>query len=43
MGSVDEIPRTHKAAVYDKPGQLSIKVIDQETPVPATGEVLVKL
>ncbi|KAL2206877.1 GroES-like protein [Sarocladium strictum] len=43
MGSIYEIPRTHKAAVYDKPGQLSIKVIDQETPVPATGEVLVKL
>jgi alcohol dehydrogenase, propanol-preferring len=43
MSSVTEIPRTYNAAVYDKPGQLSIKVVELDTPVPAAGEVLVKL
>lgn len=38
-----DIPKTHKAAVYDKPGSLSIKVVDVETPEPGAGEVLVRL
>lgn len=37
------IPHTHKAVVYDKPGEISTKVIDVETPSPAAGEVLIRL
>jgi hypothetical protein len=37
------IPKKHKAAVYDKPGTLSIKVTEIDTPEPAQGEVLVRL
>lgn len=40
---IKEIPKTHKAAVYDKPGTLSTKVVDVETPAPGPGEVLVRL
>lgn len=44
MASADvEIPRTHKAVVYDQPGKLSTKVVDLETPEPQAGEVLIKL
>lgn len=38
-----EIPKTQKAALYDKPGTLSIKVSEIETPEPQAGQVLVKL
>ena len=37
------IPATHKAAVYDKPGQISIKVQEEKTPEPGPGEVLIQL
>ncbi|BEI80840.1 hypothetical protein CcaverHIS002_0113690 [Cutaneotrichosporon cavernicola] len=37
------IPKKHKAAIYDKPGTLSIKVTEIDTPEPAQGEVLVRL
>jgi len=33
----------NRAAIYDKPGELSIKVVDLEIPEPGAGEVLVKL
>ncbi|ERF76589.1 Alcohol dehydrogenase 2 [Endocarpon pusillum Z07020] len=39
MGSV-EVPKKHKACVYDKPGTISIKVEEIDTPEPGTGEVL---
>jgi propanol-preferring alcohol dehydrogenase len=38
-----EIPKTHKAAVYDKPGTISTKIEVVDTPEPGPGEVLVNL
>ncbi|RBR14411.1 hypothetical protein FVER53590_04343 [Fusarium verticillioides] len=43
MAIVTNAPSSHQAAVYDKPGELSTKVVDIETPSPSAGEVLVKL
>ncbi|KAM5347443.1 hypothetical protein ACJ41O_010448 [Fusarium nematophilum] len=43
MATAVTIPSSYKAAVYDKPGQLSTKILELETPSPATGEVLVEL
>ncbi|KAF2095784.1 GroES-like protein [Rhizodiscina lignyota] len=37
------IPRTYKAVEYDKPGTISTKVVERQTPEPRTGEVLVRL
>ena len=37
------IPKQHKAAVYDKPGSISTKVVDVDTPEPGPGEVLINL
>jgi alcohol dehydrogenase, propanol-preferring len=42
MGSV-EVPKKHKAIVYDKPGSISTKVEEVDTPEPGVGEVLVNL
>lgn len=39
----ESIPKTYKAAVYDKPGTLSTKVVDLETPEPGYGQVLIRL
>ncbi|KAI0400180.1 alcohol dehydrogenase-like protein [Xylaria palmicola] len=41
--STPDIPKTHKACVYDKPGSCSIAVQDVPTPEPGVGEVLIKL
>jgi alcohol dehydrogenase, propanol-preferring len=38
-----EIPKTYKAAIYDKPGTISTKVVELETPEPGPGEVLINL
>ncbi|CZR55270.1 related to alcohol dehydrogenase, class V [Phialocephala subalpina] len=38
-----EIPKTYKAAVYDKPGEISIKITELQTPEPGPGEVLVRI
>lgn len=43
MESVDHLPLSYKAAVYDKPGDLSIKITEKTMPVPGPGEALVKL
>ena len=44
MATADvEIPKTHKAAVYNKPGDISTEVKDVNTPEPGAGEVLIKL
>lgn len=44
MATADvQIPKTHKAVVYDKPGTISTKVLELETPEPGPGEVLVNL
>lgn len=37
------IPKTHKALIYDKPGEISTKVVEIETPEPGAGEILVKV
>lgn len=42
MGSID-IPKKHKAAVYDKPGSISTKIEELDTPEPGPGEVLINL
>jgi propanol-preferring alcohol dehydrogenase len=42
MASV-EIPKKYKAAVYDKPGSISTKIVDLDTPEPGPGEVLINL
>ena len=42
MGSV-EIPKKYKALVYDKPGEISTKIEELDTPEPGVGEVLINL
>lgn len=37
------IPAKYKAAIYDKPGTVSTKVVELDTPEPKLGEVLVRL
>lgn len=34
---------THKAVVYDKPGKISTRIIEVETPKPGPGEILVNM
>ncbi|KAK7943249.1 uncharacterized protein PG986_012362 [Apiospora aurea] len=45
MASTDDsnVPKTHKACVYSKPGSCSIAIREVETPDPGPGEVLVQL
>ncbi|MCJ1397092.1 hypothetical protein MMC11_000284 [Xylographa trunciseda] len=43
MASTVEIPKQHKACVYDKPGTASTKVEMIDTPEPGPGEVLINL
>lgn len=43
MAAADTLPATFKAAVYDKPGSVSTKVVDLDMPKPGLGEVLIKL
>jgi propanol-preferring alcohol dehydrogenase len=38
-----DIPKKYKAIVYDKPGTISTKIEELDTPEPGAGEVLVKL
>lgn len=38
-----DIPATYKAVVFDRPGEISTKVVELETPKPGPGEVLVRL
>lgn len=38
-----KIPKTHRAAVYDDPGKVSIAIKEVETPEPGPGEVLIHL
>jgi hypothetical protein len=42
MASV-EVPKKHKALVYDRPGSISTKIEELDTPEPGVGEVLVNL
>ncbi|KAI9689264.1 MAG: hypothetical protein M1820_010175 [Bogoriella megaspora] len=37
-----EIPKSHKAIIYDQPGTISTKVVEVETPEPGPGEILVR-
>ncbi len=44
MATADvQIPKTHKAAVYDNPGSISTTVKEVNTPEPGAGEVLIHL
>ncbi|KIW01724.1 uncharacterized protein PV09_06901 [Verruconis gallopava] len=43
MAANEEIPKKYKAAVYDKPGTISTKVVELDTPEPGIGEVLIRL
>ncbi|BCS28422.1 putative secondary metabolism biosynthetic enzyme [Aspergillus puulaauensis] len=38
-----EIPKTHKAVVYDKPGDISTRIVELATPAPGPGQILVKI
>jgi len=38
-----DIPRKYKACVYDKPGTISTKIEELDTPEPGPGDVLVRL
>lgn len=38
-----DIPKKYKACVYDKPGSISTKLEELDTPEPGPGEVLVRL
>lgn len=38
-----KIPTRHKAVVYDNPGNISVKVVEIDTPEPGAGEVLIKM
>jgi len=38
-----EIPKKYKAIVYDKPGTISTKIEELDTPEPGPGDVLVRL
>lgn len=37
------IPKTYKACVYDKPGQISTKIVELDVPEPGPGEALIRL
>lgn len=41
--SAPEIPKKHKAVIYDEPGKVSTKVVEVDTPEPGPGEVLINL
>ena len=38
-----DIPKKYKACVYDKPGTISTKIVELDTPEPGAGEVLIRL
>lgn len=38
-----QIPKTHKALVYDKPGEISTRIMELDTPAPGPGQILVKM
>jgi len=38
-----DIPKKYKAMVYDKPGSISTKLEELDTPEPGPGDVLVRL
>jgi len=38
-----EIPKKHKALIYDEPGKVSTKIVELDTPEPGAGEVLINL
>jgi propanol-preferring alcohol dehydrogenase len=37
------VPKRYKAMVYDKPGTISTKLEELDTPEPGAGDVLVRL
>ncbi|KAF2430634.1 alcohol dehydrogenase 2 [Tothia fuscella] len=43
MAPTKEIPKKYKAAIYEKPGTNSTKVVEMDTPEPSTDEVLIRL
>lgn len=38
-----DLPNKYKACVYDKPGEVSTKVVELDMPEPGPGEVLINL
>lgn len=38
-----QIPKAHKAVVYDKPGDISTRIVELDTPAPGPGQILVKM
>lgn len=39
----DSLPSKYKACIYDKPGEVSTKVVELDMPEPGPGEVLINL
>lgn len=39
----DTLPAKFKAVIYDKPGEISTKVVEVDMREPAAGDVLIKL
>merc|ERR1711939_301500 len=39
----ESIPSKYKACIYDKPGSISTKIVELDTPEPGPGQVLVRL
>ena len=39
----DSLPKKYQAVVYDKPGQISTKLVELDMPEPGPGEVLINL
>ncbi|KAL5364961.1 chaperonin 10-like protein [Aspergillus floccosus] len=37
------VPKTHKAVIYDNPGEVSTRIVELSTPAPGPGQVLVKI
>ncbi|KAJ5190868.1 uncharacterized protein N7498_009853 [Penicillium cinerascens] len=38
-----QTPKTHKAVVYDKPGEISTRIVELVTPAPGSGQILIKM
>lgn len=43
MATETSLPAKYKAAIYDKPGHVSTKIVELDMPKPGPGEVLIKL
>ncbi|KAF9894980.1 hypothetical protein FE257_004604 [Aspergillus nanangensis] len=38
-----QVPQTHKALIYDRPGEVSTRLVEVDTPTPGPGQILIKM